>query len=131
MKRCHRYWKVTESLTSYPHGINVKVDGERFSDESEDNVGKTYARTGKKIVDQPEARAHQIFDQQTVGLLTSRYKTSTPIHTDAIEELAKNMGVDVGLSRTIALFDAACLVEDRDKFEPTKLDGVCTRRPTL
>lgn len=112
---------------SYPYGITVNINGERFFDEGEDNFGKTYAKTGKKIGDQPEARAYQIFDQQTLYLLGPRYQTATPIKGDTIQELAKNMGVNhVGLTKTIALYNAAC-PEDRSTFEPTKLDGLATK----
>ncbi|KAJ9630068.1 hypothetical protein H2204_008723 [Knufia peltigerae] len=110
---------------AYPYGITINVNGERFFDEGEDNFGKTYAQTGKKIGDQPEAKAFQIFDQQTVHLLPKRYETATPIKADTIQELATLMGVNpAGLQKTIDAFNAAC-PRDSSGFEPTKLDGLC------
>ena len=55
----------------YPYSISVNIKGERFFDEGEDNFGKTYAKMGKKNGDQPEAKAFQIFDRQTLHLLPS------------------------------------------------------------
>ncbi|OQV02775.1 FAD binding domain-containing protein [Cladophialophora immunda] len=111
---------------AYPYGITVNIRGERFFDEGEDDFGKTYAKTGKKIADQPEARAFQIFDQQTVHLLPKRYQTATPIYADTIQELAQKTGVNAaGLLKTVETFNAACSGEVA-KFNPTKLDGLST-----
>ncbi|KAJ9606616.1 hypothetical protein H2200_008624 [Cladophialophora chaetospira] len=112
---------------AYQYGITVNIKGERFFDEGEDNFGKTYAKTGKKIGDQPEAKAFQIFDQQTLHLLPKRYDGQTPIKADTIQELAVKTGVSpVGLQKTINVFNAACQ-DDSSKFEPTKLDGLSTK----
>lgn len=112
---------------AYPYGITVNIKGDRFFDEGEDNFGKTYAKTGKKIGDQPDAKAFQIFDQSTLHLLPKRYQTAHPIESDSIEELALKMGVDpLGLKQTISAFNAAC-PQDSSTFEPTKLDGLCTK----
>ncbi len=112
---------------AYQYGITVNVKGERFFDEGEDNFGKTYAKTGKKIGDQPEAKAFQIFDQQTVHLLPKRYETARPIRAESVQELALKMRVDPqGLQRTINAFNASCQ-DDSSKFEPTKLDGLRTK----
>ncbi|KIW96321.1 precorrin 3B synthase CobZ [Cladophialophora bantiana CBS 173.52] len=111
---------------AYTYGITVNINGERFFDEGEDDFGKTYAKTGKKIADQPEARAFQIFDQQTIHLLPKRYQTATPIYADTIQELARKMGVNAtGLLKTVETFNAACS-GDVGKFNPTKLDGLST-----
>ncbi|OAL25817.1 hypothetical protein AYO20_10372 [Fonsecaea nubica] len=111
---------------AYPYGITVNIKGERFFDEGEDDFGKTYAKTGKKIADQPEARAFQIFDQQTIHLLPKRYQTATPIYAETVQELAQKTGVNVaGLLKTINTFNAACS-GDVSKFNPTKLDGLRT-----
>lgn len=110
---------------AYQYGITVNVNGERFFDEGEDQFGKTYAKTGKKIADQPEAKAFQIFDQQTVHLLPKRYLTAKPIHAETIEELAEKMGVSAtGFRRTVDAYNAAC--PDSSIFNPMKKDGLCT-----
>lgn len=112
---------------AYQYGITVNIKGERFFDEGEDNFGKTYAKTGKKIGDQPGAKAFQIFDQQTLHLLPKRYQHSTPTEADTLDGLAKALGISsVGLQRTVETFNASC-PDDVSGFEPTKNDGLSTR----
>lgn len=111
----------------YPFGITVNVNEERFFNEGEHNFGHTYAKTGKKIGDQPGANAFQVFDQKTLKLLPKRYETAKPIEAETIRELAVKMGVDaVGLQKTIDSFNAAC-PDDSSPFEPTILDGLSTK----
>lgn len=92
---------------------------------------QTYAMTGKKIGDQPEAKAYQIFDQQTIHLLPDRYRmTGTPIWGDTIEKLAAGMGVSATeLRRTVDEFNIACPKEAQ--FDPHRLDGVQTASSLL
>ncbi|KEF54331.1 uncharacterized protein A1O9_09497 [Exophiala aquamarina CBS 119918] len=112
---------------AYPFGITVTINGERFFDEGEHNFSHTYAKIGKKIGDQPGAKAFQIFDQTTLKLLPKRYETAKPIEAESIQELAIKMGVDfMGLQKTINSFNATCS-DDSSAFEPTKLDGLCTK----
>lgn len=88
------------------------------------DTSQTYAKTGKKIGDQPEAKAFQIFDQQAVHLLPARYETATPIPANTIEELAVAMGVSpMALKRTVEEYNAAC---SGGKSDPHALDGLCT-----
>lgn len=112
---------------AYQYGITVNINGERFFDEGEDNFGKTYAKTGKKIGDQPSAKAFQLFDQKTLHLLPKRYETQTPVVADTLEKLAEALHISpVGLLRTVQDYNAAC-PEDISGFEPTKNDGLKTR----
>ena len=59
---------------SYPYGIIVNLDGQRFVDEGADVRNYTYAKYGREILKQPGRVAFQIFDQQTVGLLRDEYR---------------------------------------------------------
>ncbi|KAK4504578.1 hypothetical protein PRZ48_005494 [Zasmidium cellare] len=112
---------------AYQFGITVNVNGARFFDEGEDFFGRTYAKTGKKIADQPEAKAFQIYDQRAIGLglLPKRYQTATPIHGNTIKELAVATGINPDdLQKTIDQFNAAC---PSDKgYDPYQLDGHAT-----
>ena len=56
--------ELTNRLTrqSYPLGIIVNRDGERFLDEGADFRNYTYAKYGKEILQQPGSVAYQIFD---------------------------------------------------------------------
>lgn len=116
---------------AYQYGITVNIKGERFFDEGEDNFGKTYAKTGKKIGDQPSAKAFQIFDQKTIHLLPKRYETQIPIKADTLEELARALHISSsGLLRTVETYNACC-PDDISSFEPTKNDGLSTRPSEL
>ena len=111
---------------SYPYGIIVNLNGDRFVDEGADLRNYTYAKYGREILRQPGRVAFQIFDQQTVGLLRDEYRVrqATMAQTDTIGELAEALGVSVtGLERTVAEFNAACL---GGEFHPSTLDGLRT-----
>jgi tricarballylate dehydrogenase len=79
---------------SYPFSVIVNRDGERFVDEGEDFQVYTYAKIGKKILEQPACVAYQIFDQKTLPFLRSPYLNSRPLVGGSIEELAEELGVD-------------------------------------
>ena len=111
---------------SYPYGIIVSLDGERFVDEGADLRNYTYAKYGREILRQPGRVAFQIFDQQTVGLLRDEYRVrqATMAQAETIGELAEALGVSVtGLERTVAEFNAACA---GGEFHPSVLDGLRT-----
>ena len=111
---------------SYPYGIIVNLDGERFVDEGADLRNYTYAKYGREILRQPGRVAFQIFDQQTVGLLRDEYRVrqATMAQAETIGGLAEALGVSVtGLERTVAEFNAACV---GGEFHPSVLDGLRT-----
>ncbi|MDP6343702.1 MAG: FAD-dependent tricarballylate dehydrogenase TcuA [Alphaproteobacteria bacterium] len=111
---------------SYPLGIMVNLDGERFVDEGEDYRNLTYVRFGKAIMAQPHRTAIQIFDRKTVHRLRDEYRIRevTKVEADSIEDLAEGIEVDpTKLRRTIEAFNAACRPGD---YNPAILDGVRT-----
>ena len=57
------------SRQSYPVGIVVNADGERFLDEGADFRNYTYAKYGAEVLRQPSGWAAQVFDQRSAGLL--------------------------------------------------------------
>ncbi len=73
---------------SYPFSVMVNLDGERFVDEGEDSNLYTYAKMGREILQQRSATIFQVFDQQTVSLLETRYNTGTPIIAATLADLA-------------------------------------------
>lgn len=82
---------------SYPWGIMVNADGERFVDEGADFRNYTYAKYGRKILEQPQQFAWQVFDAQVVHLLRDEYRIRqvTKVKADSLEELAGKLeGVD-------------------------------------
>ena len=59
----------TQSRYDYPYGITVNALGLRFFDEGEAQHSYTYAKTGRAVLGQPGATAHQIYDQKGHSLL--------------------------------------------------------------
>ena len=114
---------------SYPYGLIVNVDGERFVDEGADIRNYTYAKYGRAILAQPERAAFQLFDQRTAHLLRDEYhvRQVTMAQADTIHELADALGVDpVGLQRTLNAYNASCSEDGLAQFNPSELDGVAT-----
>ena len=112
---------------SYPLGIMVNLDCERFVDEGEDYRNLTYVRFGKAIMSQPHRTAIQIFDQKAIPRLRDEYRIRevTKVAADTIEGLAEGLEVDpVKLRRTIDEYNAACQPGD---YNPAILDGVTTQ----
>ena len=108
---------------SYPFGLIVNVDGNRFVDEGADFRNYTYAKYGREILKQPQRAAFQLFDQKSKHLLRDEYfiQQATMVESDSIENLAEGLDINVpGLVKTINDYNAS--VQDGE-FNPTNLDG--------
>ena len=108
---------------SYPLGIIVNANGERFVDEGADFRNYTYAKYGREILKQPHRAAFQIFDAKVEGLLRDEYRIAeaTRASAETTGELADKLGIDrSGLVRTVAAFNAAV---QPGEFDPARLDG--------
>ena len=115
---------------SYPYGLIVNLNGDRFVDEGADIRNYTYAKYGRAILAQPERAAFQLFDQRTAHLLRDEYhvRQVTMAQADTIGELAESLGVDPnGLQQTIDEYNRSCPEHGIDSFNPSTLDGVGTR----
>lgn len=111
---------------SYPIGIIVNLNGERFVDEGADYRNHTYAKYGREVMKQPKRTAIQIFDAKTIGMVRDEYRIRevTKAEAPTIEELAAKLGIDGnGLSHTVRDFNAACTP---GRYNPAILDGVST-----
>ncbi|MCL0029063.1 FAD-dependent tricarballylate dehydrogenase TcuA [Dehalococcoidia bacterium] len=108
---------------SYPFGVIVNLEGNRFVDEGMDFRNYTYAKYGREILFQPQRAAFQIFDEKTRHLLRDEYfiPQASMVKADTVEALAEGLGINRdGLVRTIIEFNGA--VQQGD-FNPTVLDG--------
>jgi tricarballylate dehydrogenase len=113
---------------SYPFSVIVNRDGERFVDEGEDFQVYTYAKIGRRILEQPACVAYQIFDQNTVRFLRSPYSNSRPLVAESIEDLAEELGMD---SERLRLNMEAFNRSAQDgEFDPSRRDGKRTRGVT-
>jgi tricarballylate dehydrogenase len=110
---------------SYPFGIMVNADGRRFVDEGADFRNYTYAKYGRRILEQPRQFAWQVFDQKVVHLLRDEYRIREVTRAQAatLDELAHRLdGVDPeGFLAEVAAFNAA--VDVTKPFDPTIKDG--------
>jgi tricarballylate dehydrogenase len=119
-------WELTNRLSrlSYPLGIIVNAEGQRFVDEGADFRNYTYARYGAEVIKQPGAVAYQLFDAQTEPLLREdeyRAPGVTRAEAGSIRELAQLLGLDPEvLERTVAAYNAAV---QPGEFNPAIKDG--------
>jgi tricarballylate dehydrogenase len=110
---------------SYPFSVMINSEGRRFVDEGADIRNYTYAKYGRKVLEQPGQFAWQVFDHAATYLLRPEYRSRnvTKVVANTVEELADKMqDVDKAqFLQTIAEFNAAVT---RDiPFNPTVKDG--------
>ncbi len=117
----------TMNRYDYCHGITVSALGQRFFDEGESFHSYTYAKTGRAVRSQPGNIAYQIYDQKGIDMF--RHGPDFPAtfeEAGSIEELAVKAGLNPEiLAHTVFEFNAA--VADDVPFDPSKLDGKCTK----
>jgi tricarballylate dehydrogenase len=111
---------------SYPLGIMVNREAQRFIDEGMDFKSYSYTVMGPAILRQPGGIAYQIFDQQTVERLEARYGSGSPPATaDTVEALADKLGLNPqSLVRTVTAYNDAV---QGGLFNPAKKDGKRTQ----
>ena len=110
---------------SYPWGIMINANGERFVDEGADFRNYTYAKYGRVILNQPGMFAWQVFDQKLIPMLRDEYriKQVTKVRANTLEELVQKMeGVNAERAlEEIKEYNAA--VQDDKKFNMAIKDG--------
>ena len=110
---------------SYPLGIMVNANGDRFVDEGADFRNYTYAKYGRVVLEQPQQFAWQIFDSKVLHLLRDEYriKQVTKVTANSLEELVARLdGVDSRRAlETIRAFNDA--VRRNVPFDPAIRDG--------
>jgi tricarballylate dehydrogenase len=112
---------------TYPLGIIVNVNGERFVDEGADMRNYTYVKYGREVIKQPRRAAFQIFDQKTIEMTREEYRIRevTKAEASTIEDLARKLEISVdGLVKTVREFNAAV---QSGTFNPAIKDGKGTR----
>ena len=114
---------------SYPLGVMLNANGERFLDEGADFRNYTYAKYGRAILAQPGQFAWQVFDGKVTPLLRDEYriKRATRVRADTLEALCAQLE-DVDADRALAslqAFNAAVMREV--PFDPNVKDRRGTR----
>ena len=113
---------------SYPFGIMINANGERFVDEGADFRNYTYAKYGAVILRQPGQFAWQIFDSKVTHLLRDEYRIRqvTRVKADTLEELVARLD-DVDAEKALAnIHDYNAAVHTEVEFNPNVKDGRCT-----
>jgi tricarballylate dehydrogenase len=110
---------------SYPFGIMLNANGERFVDEGADFRNYTYAKYGRAVLEQPMQFAWQIFDSKVMHLYRDEYRIRevTKVRANTLEELVAKLD-DVNPAaalRTIQEYNAAVCTDV--PFNPTIKDG--------
>nr|WP_245545012.1 FAD-dependent tricarballylate dehydrogenase TcuA [Lentibacillus jeotgali] len=112
---------------SYPLGIMINKEGNRFVDEGADFRNFTYAKYGREILKQPGHVAYQIYDSQVRDMLRDEYgkAEATCYKADTLEELVNQLDVDKDqFLKTFQAYNAA--VQDGD-FNPAEKDNKATK----
>jgi len=113
---------------SYPFGIMINANGERFVDEGADFRNYTYAKYGAVILRQPGQFAWQIFDSKVTHLLRDEYRIRqvTRVKADTLEDLVARLD-DVDAEKALAqIHDYNAAVRTEIEFNPNVKDGRCT-----
>ncbi len=111
-------------INGYQYGLILNKNGDRFVDEGEDFLLKTYAKFGKRVHDQPDQQAFVVFDSQVDDFVVSQLGTH-PTTAETLSELFEQLDVnDVDAAvETVRAFNEAC---DPGEFDPHALDGNST-----
>jgi tricarballylate dehydrogenase len=114
---------------SYPWGVVFNADGKRFIDEGADFRNYTYAMYGRRVLEQPNQVAWQVFDAKVDHMLRDEYRIrqATRATSDTLEGLAAKMdGIDAdAFLREVAQYNAA--VDQSTPFDPNVKDGRAAR----
>ena len=110
---------------SYPLGIMINANGERFVDEGADFRNYTYAKYGRVILMQPSQFAWQVFDSKIIPMLRDEYriKQVTKVRAETLEELVNKLD-DVDAAKaleTIRAYNRAVMTTV--PFDPNVKDG--------
>jgi tricarballylate dehydrogenase len=114
---------------SYPWGVYINANGERFVDEGADFRNYTYAKYGRVILMQPGQFAWQVFDGKIIPMLRDEYriKRVTKVRAGSLEELCGKLDDTNGAKalETIRAYNKAVMTDV--KFDPNVKDGRGTR----
>jgi tricarballylate dehydrogenase len=114
---------------SYPFGVVFNAEGKRFIDEGADFRNYTYAMYGRRVLEQPNQVAWQVFDAKVDHLLRDEYRIRqvTRATANTLEELAGKLdGIDVdGFLKEVEEYNAA--VDQSLPFNPNVKDGRAAR----
>ncbi|MFB6069470.1 MAG: FAD-dependent tricarballylate dehydrogenase TcuA [Halanaeroarchaeum sp.] len=108
-------------INGYQYGVILNRRGERFVDEGEDFLLKTYAKFGQAVYDQPDQEAYVVFDASIDDYVVSQID-SEPVEASTLERLLDELDVDTSAAlETLEAFNGAA--DSETEFDPHELDG--------
>lgn len=115
------------AIFTFPYGVLVNKQGERFTDEAPGTVDAAYESVTRRIYEQRDGIAYLILDSKIEDVPNWRRSARTdqpPISAASIADLGEKIGVGgAALAETIAGYNAAC---GDGVFKPLELDGLAT-----
>ena len=113
---------------SYPFGVLLNANGERFVDEGAEVFSYTYSKYGREVLNQPGQFAWQIFDAKAQPFLRGEYRHRkiTKVTANTLVEFVKKLD-DVNPQKaleTILAYNAAA--RKQVPFDPNAKDGLTT-----
>lgn len=115
------------AVFTFPYGILINKDGQRFTDEAPGTVDAVYESVTRRIYEQRDGIAYLILDAKIddVPNWKKSLRTTQPAITGAtLAELARKIGVDANeLQKTVESYNASCR---EGVFKPLQLDGLAT-----
>jgi tricarballylate dehydrogenase len=116
-------------VMTFPYGILVNKDGERFLDEGAGTVDEIYESVARTIFYDQDQVAYLIIDRKMFEIPEYHRAIQTdqdPYQAQTIADLAENIGVDPrALERTVSAYNEATPGDPSD-FDPFRSDGLAT-----
>lgn len=112
-------------INGYQYGVILNKRGERFVDEGEDFLLKTYAKFGKRVHEQPDQQAFVVFDSSVDHLVVSQMD-SAPVTAETLDRLINHLDINDNETALFTLNRFNEAAPDDPTFDPHTLDGVAT-----
>jgi tricarballylate dehydrogenase len=113
-------------INGYQYGLILNENGDRFVDEGEDVLAKTYAKFGERAYEQPGQCAFVVYDSSVAEYVNSQMD-SEPLEFDSLDALLS--GVDLDGLQFRDVDNARETIQEYNEsvqpgtFDPTELDG--------
>jgi tricarballylate dehydrogenase len=116
------------AIFTFPYGILVNKEGQRFTDEAPGTIDAHYENVTRRIFEQRDGIAWMIADARLDDVPNWQKGSRTdqaPVTADSIAELALALGLPAeALVATVDGYNAACA---EGEFKPLEKDGLATR----
>lgn len=116
------------AIFTFPYGILVNKDGERFTDEAPGTVDAHYENVTRRIFDQRDGIAWFLTDAGLDDVPNWQKGSRTdqpPVTAESVESLAQAISVPADvLQATVAAYNSACVP---GSFDPLNKDGLATK----